>query len=187
MYLLPTGVGEAKPLGQDSINHVRVRWLADGKRLIFSGNEPGHGLRLYVQSVEEGKPRAFSPEGINSNFVPSPNGELVAAVGPDQKLYTYPINGGERRLVPGVQPGEAPTGWSSDGRTLFVFQYGQIPTQVVQIDMASGQRKLWKELDPADAAGIDTINGVMMTADAKGYVYGYIRTLCDLYLVEGLK
>ena len=187
MYLLPTGVGEAKPLGQDAINHVRVRWMADGKRLVFSGNEPGHGLRLYVQSVEEGKPRAFSPEGINSTFVLSPNGELVAAVGPDHKLYTYPINGGEPRLVPGVQPGEAPTGWSSDGRTLFVFQYGQIPTQVVQVDIASGQRKPWKELNPADAAGIDTINGVMMTADAKGYVYGYIRTLCDLYLVEGLK
>ena len=187
MYLLPTGVGDAKPLGQDSINHVRVRWMPDGKRLIFSGNEPGHGLRLYVQSIEEGKPRAFSPEGVNSTFVLSPNGEMVAAVGPDHKLYTYPINGGEPRLVPGVQPGEAPTGWSSDGRTLYVFQYGQIPTQVVQVDIASGQRKPWKELNPADAAGIDTINGVMMTADAKGYVYGYIRTLCDLYLVEGLK
>ncbi len=187
MYLLPTGVGEAKPLGQDSINHVRVRWLADGKRLVFAGNEAGHGLRLYVQSVEEDKPRAFSPEGMNSTFVPAPNGELVAAIGPDHKLYTYPINGGEPRLVPGVNTGEAPAGWSSDGRTLFVFQYGQIPTQVVQIDVATGQRKLWKELDPADAAGIDTINGVMMTADAKGYVYGYIRTLCDLYLVEGLK
>ena len=95
--------------------------------------------------------------------------------------------GGEPRLVPGVQPDEAPTGWSSDGRTLFVFRYGQIPAQVVEIDIATGQRKPWKQLEPADAAGIDTINGVMMTADAKGYVYGYIRTLCDLYLVEGLE
>ena len=189
MYLLPTGVGDAKPLGHDSMNHVRVRWLADGKRLVFSGNEPGHGLRLYVQSVEDGStPRAISPEGSSSStFVPSPNGELVAALGPDRKLYTFPVNGGEARLVPGVQPDEAPTGWSSDGRTLFVFRYGEIPTQVNQVDIATGQRKLWKQLDPADAAGIDTINGVIMTPDAKGYVYGYIRTLCDLYLVEGLK
>ena len=187
MYLLPTGVGEAKPLSQDSMNHLRVRWMADGKRLVFSGNEAGHGLRLYVQSLEEGKPRAISPEGVNSTFVLSPNNELVAAVGPDHKIYTYPINGGEPRLIPGVQPDEAPTGWSSDGRSLFVFRYGEIPTQVVQVDVATGQRKPWKQLDPADAAGIDTINGVMMTPDAKGYVYGYIRTLCDLYLVEGLK
>jgi eukaryotic-like serine/threonine-protein kinase len=187
IFLLPTGVGEARPLSQDSMNHVRVRWLADGKRLVFSGNEAGHGIRLYVQSVEEGKPRAFSPEGINSTFVPSPNGESVAAVGPDHKVYTYPINGGDPHLVPGVEPNEAPTGWSPDGRNLFVFRYGEIPAQVTQVDIATGQRKFWKALDPADAAGIDTVNGIMMTADAKGYVYGYIRTLCDLYLVEGLK
>jgi serine/threonine protein kinase/Tol biopolymer transport system component len=188
MYLLPTGVGEAKPLGHDSMNHVRVRWMADGKRLVFAGNEAGHGVRLYVQSIEDGSaPRPISEEVINSTFVLSPNGQLVAAVGADKKVYTYPIDGGEPRLVPGVQPDEAPTGWSSDGRTLFVFRYGQIPAQIVEIDIATGQRKPWKQLEPADAAGIDTINGVMMTADAKGYVYGYIRTLCDLYLVEGLK
>ena len=31
------------------------------------------------------------------------------------------------------------------------------------------------------------VSGIMMTAGAKAYVYGYVRTLCDLYLVEGLK
>jgi len=187
LILLPTGVGEAKPLTQDSINHLRVRWLADGKRLVFTGNEAGHGLRLYVQSIDEPKARAFSPEGVSATFVPSPNGELAAAVGPDHKVYTYPINGGEPRLIPGVQTNESPIGWSSDGRTLFVFGYGELPARVVQVDIATGQRKPWKELNPADAAGIDTISGIMMTTDAKGYVYGYIRTLCDLYLVEGLK
>jgi hypothetical protein len=137
--------------------------------------------------VDEGKPRAFTPEGMNSTFVLSPSGDLVAGIGPDRKVYTYAINGGEPRLVPGVQANEAPTSWSSDGRALFVFRYGEIPAQVVQIDLATGQRKPWKQLDPADAAGIDSINGIMMTTDAKGYVYGYIRTLCDLYLVEGIK
>jgi hypothetical protein len=53
--------------------------------------------------------------------------------------------------------------------------------------LASGKRKLWKELLPADAAGIDTVRGITITLDAKAYVYGYIRTLSDLYLVEGLK
>ena len=187
LILLPTGVGEAKTLSQDSLNHIRVRWLADGKRLVFTGNEAGHGVRLFVQSVEEGKPRAFSPEGVNPTFVPSPKGDVVAGVGSDHKIYTYPINGGEPHAIPGALPNEAPTGWSADGRTLFVFAYGELPAHVVEIDVSTGQRKPWKELDPADAAGIDTISGILMTADAKGYVYGYIRTLCDLYLVEGLK
>jgi serine/threonine protein kinase/Tol biopolymer transport system component len=187
LVLLPTGVGELKPLPQDTLNHVRVRWLPDGKRFVFSGNEPGHGMRLYVETAEEGKPRAISPEGVSSNWTVSPSGDQVAAIGPDRRIYLYPINGGEARLVNGVEPNETPTAWSSDGRALFVYQYGEIPARVMQVDLATGQRKLWKELEPADAAGIDAVSGIMMTADAKGYVYGYVRTLCDLYLVEGLK
>jgi len=58
---------------------------------------------------------------------------------------------------------------------------------VFELELATGKRKLWKELAPADAAGIDNIRRITITLDAKGYVYGYIRTLSDLYLVEGLK
>jgi eukaryotic-like serine/threonine-protein kinase len=187
LVLLPTGVGEAKPLTHDSTNHLAARWLPDGKRLIFSGNEAGHGFRLYVESPEEGKPRAISPEGVSPTFVISPKGDQVASVGPDHKVYLFPVAGGEPKLVSSAQPDEAPTGWSPDGRALYVFRFGQIPASVVQLDLSTGQRKAWKELAPADAAGIDTIRGITISADAKAYVYGYIRTLSDLYLVEGLK
>jgi len=187
LVLLPTGVGEAKPLTHDSLNHVRARMLPDGKRLVFSGSEPGHGLRLYVESPDEGKARAISPEGVNSGFAVSPDGETVAGLNSDGKIYLYPVAGGEPRLVPGTEPGEAPTGWSSDGRVLYIFRFGEIPARIFQLDLSTGQRKPWKELVPADSAGIDSIRGVMMSADAKAYVYGYVRNLSDLYLVEGLK
>jgi hypothetical protein len=55
------------------------------------------------------------------------------------------------------------------------------------MDLASGKRTLWKTMEPADAAGIDTIGRVLVSADGKSYVYGYNRTLSDLYLVLGLK
>jgi serine/threonine protein kinase/Tol biopolymer transport system component len=187
LVLMPTGVGELKPLTKDSINHVGVRWLPDGKRFVFCGNEPDHGLRLYVQSVAEGKAKAISPEGIGARFVLSPRGDLVAGNGADRKVYVYAIDGGEARPVSGVETNEVPIGWSSDGRSIFVLRYGELPARVTQVDVATGQRKLWKDLVPADAAGIDTVSGVMMTADAKAYVYSYVRTLSDLYLVEGLK
>jgi hypothetical protein len=58
---------------------------------------------------------------------------------------------------------------------------------VFELEVLTGKRKLWKELVPADAAGIDTIRGITITPDGKAYVYGYIRTLSDLYQVEGLK
>jgi Tol biopolymer transport system component/predicted Ser/Thr protein kinase len=187
LVLLPTGVGEAKPLTHDSINHLWGHWLPDGKQLAFLGNETGHGFRLYVESPEEGKPRAISPEGVNPPVVLSPKGDFVAGVGPDHKVYLYPVAGGQPVLVTGTEPEEAPTGWSADGKSIYVFRFGEIPAKVVELEISTGKRKVWKELVPADAAGIDTIRGITITPDAKAYVYGYIRTLSDLYVVEGLK
>jgi serine/threonine protein kinase/Tol biopolymer transport system component len=187
MVLLPTGVGEAKPLTHDSINHLWAHWLPDGKQLVFLGNEGGHGFRLYVESPEEGKPRPISPEGVNPPVVLSSKGDFVAGVGPDHKIYLYPVTGGQPVLVSGALPEEAPTGWSADGRSIYVFRFGEIPCKLFELEISSGKRKLWKELVPADAAGIDTIRGITITPDARAYVYGYIRTLSDLYVVEGLK
>jgi len=187
LVLLPTGVGEAQPLTHDSINHLWARWLPDGKQLVFLGNETGHGFRLYVESPEEGKPRAISPEGVNPPVVLSAKGDMVAGVGPDHKVYLYPIAGGEPALVSGTEPEEAPVGWSGDGRSLYLFRFGEIPAKVFELELSTGKRKLWKDLVPADAAGIDTIRGITITPDARSYVYGYIRTLSDLYVVEGLK
>ena len=186
LLLLPTGVGEARPLSHDSINHLWARWLPDGKRVVFSGNEAGHGFRFYLETPAEGKPRPISPEGVNPSVVISPKGDFAASVGPDHKIYLYPVAGGEPVLVPGTETDEAPTGWSADGRVLYVFRFGAIPAKVFQLELSTGRRKLWKELAPADAAGIDTIRGVTIAPDAGAYVYGYIRTLSDLYLVEGL-
>jgi Tol biopolymer transport system component/predicted Ser/Thr protein kinase len=187
LVLLPTGVGEGKPLTHDSINHLWGHWLPDGKQIVFSGNETGHGFRYYVETPGEGKPRPISPEGVNPWVVISPKGDFAASVGPDHKVYLYPVAGGEAVLVSGTNPDEAPTGWSADGRFLYLFRFGEIPAKVFELELATGKRKLWKELVPADAAGIDTIRGITITPDAKAYVYGYIRTLSDLYLVEGLK
>ena len=40
---------------------------------------------------------------------------------------------------------------------------------------------------PADSAGVTDLSIVLITPDAKNYVYEYGRTLSDLYLMEGLK
>ncbi len=187
LFQLPTGVGEARLLTHDSMNHLWARWLPDGKQILFSGNDAGHGVRLYVENPEEAKPRPITGEGVSPFFEISPKGDFVAGVGPDHKMYLYPVAGGEPVPVSGNTGDEAPTGWSADGRSLYVFRFGEIPAKVFELELSTGKRKLWKELVPADSAGIDTIRGITITPDAKAYVYGYIRTLSDLYVVDGLK
>ena len=188
LVILPTRAGEAKPLTKDSINHLWARWLPTGQGFVFTGSEQGRGVRFYVQDLASGKPRAFSPEGVNAlAFAISPDGQSVAGVGPDEKGYLYPVEGGDPRPIPGFQTGEQAIRWAADGRSLYIYRPGDLPAGVYRLDLASGQRTLWRQLMPSDSAGVRSINPIVMTPDGKTYVYGYHRILSDLYVVEGVK
>ena len=187
LVLYPTGVGEMRRLRDDGLNHIAAAFLPDGKSFVFTGTESGHGVRLYRELLDDAKAQPFSVEGVRTAIVLSPDGQFVATIGPDQKALLIPVAGGEPRAIPGLQADEAPTSWTADGRSVFVMARGQVPAQVFRVDITTGQRTFWKALEPADSAGIDTIGRVTLSADSKAYVYSYVRTLSDLYLVQGLK
>jgi serine/threonine protein kinase/Tol biopolymer transport system component len=188
LKLLTTGAGEAKDLTKGNINHSWAHWFPDGKRILFSGNEPDKGVKLYVYELASGKSQPITPEGVNGTaFVISPDSQWVAGIGPDQKGYLYPVAGGEPRIIAGLNPGEQPITFSTDSSSLYVYQPGELPARVDRLDVQTGQRTVWKQLMPSDPAGVETIGPILMTPDAKTCVFGYHRMLADLYLVEGLK
>jgi Tol biopolymer transport system component len=189
LRLLTTGAGEPKDLTKDNINHSWAQWFPDGKRVLFSGNEQGKGVRLYVYDPASGKNEPITPEGVSGTaFVISPDSQTVAAIGPDQKGYLFPVTGsGDPRVIAGLNPGEQPITFSTDGGSLYIYQPGELPAKVERLDLHTGQRTLWKQLMPTDPAGVETIGPILMTPDAKTCVFGYHRMLADLYLVEGLK
>ena len=188
LRLLPTGPGQPKDLPGGNVNHVWARWFPDGKRILFSANEPGKGVRLYVYSLQTGQSQAITQEGVNGTaLVISPDSEWVAGIGPDHRGYLYPVAGGEPKVIVGLNPGEQPIVWSADGQFLYIYQPGELPARVDRLDLHTGQRTLWKELMPTDPAGVENIGPILMTPDAKTCVFGYHRMLADLYLVEGLK
>jgi len=188
LRLLATGAGESKPLTNDNINHTWARWFPDGKRLLFSGDQAGHGTRLYVLDVNSGISKPISPEGVDATaFVISPDSSMVATTDADRHGILYPVNGGEPKRINGFREGERVITFSSEGASLYLYHPGELPARVYRLDLRTGQRTLWKELMPSDPAGVETIGPILMTPDAKSCVYGYQRTLSDLYLVDGLK
>jgi Tol biopolymer transport system component len=188
LRLLPTGAGETQPLTNDSINHQWARWFPDGKRFVFSGNEPGKGVRLYTQDLSGGTPKPISPEGVDATaFAVSPDGQLVVGTGPDEKGYFYPTAGGDPRVVNGLDPGDIPIIWNKDGRSIYLYRTGEVPAKVYQLDLATGKKTVRQQIVPVDTTGVSTIGPIQTTPDGKTYVYGFHRTLGDLYLVEGLK
>jgi len=186
--LLPTGAGESRQLTHDQINRLEARWFPDGKRVLFSADEPGKGVRLYLQEVEGGQPKSVTSEGVNGSlFTISPDGKQVAFVGADQKPALLMVESGEIRPIPALAAGEAPVTWSSDGRSLFVYRLGEVPATVNKLDLATGRKQVWKQLVPLDVSGVTDISSVLITPDGNNYVYEYGRTLSDLYLVNDLK
>jgi serine/threonine protein kinase len=189
--LLPTGTGEHREITTAGIGPEQAAtWFADSKRFLFAGSEPGHDLRLYVQALEGGKPRAIGPEGITAalpGFAISPDGRLVAAVGHDHKGLLIPVDGGETRPLAGLEGGEFPLRFSADGRSIYAWKRGDVPARVTRVDLQTGKREVWKDLLPADPAGVERISNVLVTPDGRGYAYCYARLLSDLFVVEGLK
>jgi Tol biopolymer transport system component len=108
LVAFPTGAGESKVFPKDNVSVFTASFLPpDGKQLVLTGSEPGHGSRLYVRDFAGGKPRAISPEGYFQVGISAPDGTWTIAVGPDRRRYLYPIAGGEPTPIPGLDPQDA--------------------------------------------------------------------------------
>ena len=162
--LLPTGTGDPKALAVEGVSPEQAAaWLPDSRGFVFAGSEPGRRLRLYVQSIDGGKPRPVTPEGIVAaipGFAVSPDGRWVAAVGADGKTALFPLDGGTAKPLTGPQAGEFPLRFSPDGRYLYVWKRGDIPARVVRIEVETGKREVWKDLLPLDPSGVERISNV---------------------------
>ena len=184
--LLPCGAG-ARTIPTEGLDMQNAQWFPDGSTICVLGEEPGRGTRLYKVDIMTGKHEAFSDEGISSTDVRvSPDGGFVAAQGPDRKMMLFPVDGSAPKPVPGYPTNDRAIGWSADGKALYSFTRGELPAKVFRIDVATGERKLWKELSPSDPTGVEGLTRVQMSGDEQSFAYSYAQRLNDLFVVEGL-
>ena len=192
LTLLPTGTGEHKQIPLVGIGAEQgAAWLPDSKSVLFAGSEPGHGVRIFLQSLDGAKPRPITPEGVIvalPGFAVTNDGKWAAAIGPDRQGYLYSVDGaGAPRPVRGVAAGEFPLRFSPDDKAVYLWKRGDVPARVTRLEVATGKREIWKDLLPADPAGIERISNVLISPDARSYAYCYARLLSDLFVVEGLR
>jgi hypothetical protein len=194
LVLLPTGPGEPRLLPQEAISEYHyASWFPDGQHILFTGIEPGHDLRSYVQNVADGRVQPITPEGTVALLV-SPDGKRLLTWTPDQsrggKYYILPTDGTTASPILGLGPEEVPLQWTADSRALYVRDADDFDLKIYRVALAGEQRTLWKEIvpDPVGLMGLEVRpGGVKITADGKSYVYTYWRKLDELFLVEGLK
>ena len=177
--------------GLEKIQNGWARFLANGEWLIANGNELGHATRCYVLRLTGGKPKAVTPEGILCG-PSSPDSQLVIGVGPNSDLAVYPIEGGPieggpPRPIPGLKAGFRPVQWSEDGRVLYGYQAGELPSKIYKVDIATGKETMMRELRPGSPAGVVTVSPVVVSRDGTRYAYSYNQTLSVLFLISGLQ
>jgi eukaryotic-like serine/threonine-protein kinase len=189
-YLLyPTGAGEQRQLTHDNIVHNMARWTPDGKSLVFMGFEPGKKARTWIMPAEGGRAQPLTPEGIIGTHV-TPDGERLLVRDPAGKYFLYRLHGdAPASPVPQLNASDNPIGWAHNGQTLFVRETAGKAwnLRVVQVNLNTGQREFFKEVEPPDRSGIMGLGPIQITPDGKTYIYGFTRRLSDLYVVEGLR
>ncbi len=185
--ILPTGAGDPKVVPIPGIERViaySLGFFPDGKRIWFIGAQAGHANRTYIQNIDGGSPHAATPEGIFAVGV-SPDGKFLVAPGTDGRLTLFPVDGGARQVLPGLERGLLFVQWGADGRSIYVRD-DQQPTTIYKADLSTGHRTLLLQLMPSDSSGVVDIQAVVLSPDGKAYAYSYRRLLSELLVAKGL-
>ena len=157
LVLLPTGGGEPRALPNHGIKeYYYASWFPDGRQILFAARESGDDalLRSYAQDTESGEAHPLMDEGIVALRV-SPDGRRVVAWHPEGRYYLYTLDGTTPTPIPGLESDEdEPIQWSADGRALFVRGPGDFASKLYRVEIASGRRRLWKEIIPSNPVGL---------------------------------
>ncbi len=146
-----------------------LAWTPDGKRLLFASRMGEDYDRVFfeqqiyiIDAAEGAEPRAMTPKRLSCGGAKvSPDGATIAFIASDPEDLGYgngmlglmPVEGGEIRFIGrewdrpfdnrGLSDMPAPAGggltWSPDGATLFALSSTGGTTQLVAVDVATGQ------------------------------------------------
>ncbi len=187
LNLVPTGAGESRVLTHDAVSYGGIRFLPDGKRLLTSGIEAGHGVRDYIVDLSTGDSKPITPEGTAGVRL-SPDGNNATVLGPDGKWGAWPLDGSAIRLIPGLDSDYYVAGWAPDGKSVYVqsARSEQI-AKIYKVDIATGKKDLWKTFGAGVGAGVTETGAPLFSPDGSAYAYVYVQILSNAYVVNGLK
>jgi eukaryotic-like serine/threonine-protein kinase len=192
LRILPAGAGEARTfdIAPVAIDRGFISWLPEhgggAREFVFLGHEGKNPPHAYRVSLAGGPARPLTKQsGAEFWNLVSPDGKFVlqGRGGPANQTETAVVDLTtlQSRPVP-LEPTDAPVGWDEDGRHLFVAQVADDSATLFRIDWSSGQRALWKQIRPSDAAGILSIGHFYVTPSGNAYAYSAGRVLSALYL-----
>jgi hypothetical protein len=187
LTLLPTGVGEPREIAAGDLRLRTARWLPDGRGVVAVASEGDRPARLYALGLDGAAAAPFGPPGpVSPIFYVSPDGGWVAARAGNDPYVLVPLGGGEPRPIPGFDRRETVLPWTLEPGAGLVQLARDVPTRIDRVNLATGERALWREMVPPDATGSMGMRGFTFARAADAYGYTHTVELDDLYLLEGM-
>jgi Tol biopolymer transport system component len=193
IWLLPIGPGEPRRVNPPNlvVTNLLPKFLSDSKRVLYSANEPGHRIRVWLQDLDGSAPKPLSPEGVGSRSVSFDDQWALVGIrdvsSGNVHLALLSINDGKTVEISGLKPGEMALGWTTDGQ-LYVASADTTGAgvQVVKLDPHTGARTPWRVLATAPIGGVIP-DPPIITPDGNTYGFDYRVRLSDLYTVTGVR
>ncbi len=163
---------------------MTAQWFRDGKSVLICGNEPGKGTRFYVQEIGE---RRCSASDVRKAHATDGSLRMAGSFWrEDPKESTSctrlrverrgPCSRSPRRTLVAQ--------WSVDGQSVLAYRRAEIPCRLERVDLATGHRTLFKELAPADRAGLLSTREIFVTDDLRSYAYTAYYQVSSLFVSE---
>ena len=179
--LLPVGAGEERPIsipGLEDETAPVVGWLADGRRYLVWGRQPGKKAQHFLWDPAGKQLAPVTPEGTPLGYCTG-DGLKILAAGAGGRPYVFSSKGGAPMPALGLLAADRPLGWSNTENVIFAAFQG---LAVYRIDLKSGVRTAVPTVaHPIEA---DLLAPRSVTPDGKTLAYTYSYSRAELYLAE---
>jgi serine/threonine protein kinase len=192
--LLPIGTGQQREIPLPGITHIEsggAAFMPDGYHILVNGSEEGHATRAYLVDPSGSQPiRAITPEAVAA-AVPSPNGKYLIGTGAlDQnskrRLTLFPVDGGTPIELPATDPPYGACQWSADGRSIFIYKSGEMPSIIYRLDISTGKISRVHQITPLNGAGVISVAPIVTNQKGTEFAYSTFQTISVMYVVSGL-
>ena len=146
--------------------------------------------RLDQVPLEGGPARLLWDEEVNvDRFVGlpiSPDGDRIVVRRTTGEYLSYSVSANAVEPIAGMASGLTPLRFDASGRSLYVATEQSGISRIEKLDLASGERTVWRELQPSHPTGILYVSMPVVAPDGCRLAHSYLRVISNLYLVEGL-
>jgi len=117
----------------------------------------------------------------------SPDGKYCVTTDAEGHYWIQPVDGSAARDLQGVLEGDHILEWHNDAGHLFVTRQTGTDVEIYDVNIASGQRKLFTRYSPTDKTASVSSTYVTITPDGAHYAYVVPHIYSTLFVAKGIR